>query len=373
MKILLIGNYPYLRSQSMDRFANILYKGLTINGHDVRLLKPIPILGRLAPRPTGVGKWLGYLDRFVLFPFMLIYISSWADIIHICDQANAVYFPIIHKPHIVTCHDMLAIHSAFGKFNENQISLTGTLYQKWILSSLKRVWHIACDSNKTYSDLVALAGRSNDNASVVPLGLNYAFRPMHRSESKKHLYQLGINDRFPFFLNVGGNLWYKNKEGLLRIFKHILTFSEPARPMLVLVGQKLDKKLKTLSINIGIYDHIYEVTDVSNEQLCSLYSSAKGLIFPSLAEGFGWPIIEAQACGCPVFTSNRPPMVEIGGKGAVYFNPLDEIGAAKIITKALLDEHKLKKEGYRNVSYFSTDIMLSNYRDCYKKALQKEL
>ena len=63
MKILLIGNYPYLKSQSMDRFASLLFNGLTSWGHDVRLLKPPPLIGRLRPSPTGLGKWLGYLDR----------------------------------------------------------------------------------------------------------------------------------------------------------------------------------------------------------------------------------------------------------------------------------------------------------------------
>lgn len=357
----------------MDRYASMLTNGLKRNGHQVILIKPKPILARIRPSAHGLGKWLGYLDRFIFFLFTLEKIQPWADIIHICDQANAVYVPIIHKPHVVTCHDLLAVRCALGEFKENQVSRIGIMYQKWILSGLKRAMHVACDSNKTYSDVITLTGRTNDNTSVIPIGLNYDFRPMNLDESRIHLKQLGMDNGHPFFLNVGGNFWYKNKEGLLRIFKHVLSFSESPKPMLVIVGQKLDTKLKTLSMKIGIYKHIREAQGVSNEQLCSLYSSAKGLIFPSLAEGFGWPIIEAQACGCPVFTSIRQPMIETGGKGAVYFDPLDEIGAAKKIIQALLNKDRLTEAGYRNASYFSTETMLSNYISCYRKVLCTEL
>jgi glycosyltransferase involved in cell wall biosynthesis len=57
---------------------------------------------------------------------------------------------------------------------------------------------------------------------------------------------------------------------------------------------------------------------VNNETLQAAYSVAKAFLFPSLAEGFGWPIIEAQACGCPVVTTDDAPMNEIGGPDAIY-------------------------------------------------------
>jgi len=72
MKILLIGNYPYLRSQSMDRFASLFFDGLKSCGPIVRLLKPPPVIGRLRPVPTGLGKWIGYINRFVFLTFALL-------------------------------------------------------------------------------------------------------------------------------------------------------------------------------------------------------------------------------------------------------------------------------------------------------------
>lgn len=91
MKILLIGNYENLRQQSMQRFAEMLRAGLTAAGHEVRLVRPPVWLGRLRRGETGLGKWIGYIDRFLLYPPLLRRQIRWADVVHICDQANAVY------------------------------------------------------------------------------------------------------------------------------------------------------------------------------------------------------------------------------------------------------------------------------------------
>jgi len=147
MKILLIGNYPYLYSKSMDKYANLLYDKLTERGHIVRLLKPFPILGKIKPSPIGLGKWLGYVDRFFLFIPSLKKAVSWADIIHICDQANAVYLPLVkEKPHVVTCHDVIAIQNACGDFYENTIKCfsqpdknKNKLVSNWIQTEVLRI------------------------------------------------------------------------------------------------------------------------------------------------------------------------------------------------------------------------------------------
>jgi glycosyltransferase involved in cell wall biosynthesis len=94
------------------------------------------------------------------------------------------------------------------------------------------------------------------------------------------------------------------------------------------------------------------------------------LIFPSLAEGFGWPIIKAQACSCPVFASNRKPMTEIGGDGTVYFDPEDESGAAEIINSSIKNKFQLIQRGFQNAANYTTEDMISGYIAEYQKALE---
>jgi len=370
MKVLLIGNYPFLKNHSMDRFAGVLDDQLRVAGHEVRLLKPPPFFGRLLPSTKGLGKWLGYLDRFLHFRLLLKKAIDWAEVVHICDQANAVYIPWLNgKPHVVTCHDMLAIRCSLWEIPEHTIGPTGRIYQRWILSGLKQARYVACVSETTYDDVIRLTGLKEGRVSVVRNGLNYPYRPMNAELASYHLEKIGIADTGPFFLHVGNNDWNKNRKGLLRIFYQFTRLALGNKLHLVLAGQGLTDDLRFLAQKIGISDRLREAPDVTNEQLCALYSTAEGLIFPSLAEGFGWPILEAQACGCPLFTTNRVPMTEIGGSAAVYFDPVDEVGAAEIIWKAIQNKVLFRERGYRNAMKYSTMAMISDYVNCYRLAL----
>ena len=104
-----------------------------------------------------------------------------------------------------------------------------------------------------------------------------------------------------------------------------------------------------LEVN-GIKDRVFTYQNVSHRQLCALYSNAIAMIFPSTHEGFGWPIIEAQACGCPVLTSDLPPMNEIGSDAARYFDPYDPLDMVNKILSSKFDE--MKSKGLVNASYY---------------------
>ncbi|MDG6998397.1 MAG: glycosyltransferase family 4 protein [Nitrososphaerota archaeon] len=372
MKVLLIGNYPLLHSQSMDRFAAMLEQGIRERGHEARLLRPKPRAGKIGETSKTAAKWLGYVDMFLLFKEDLKSALKWADVVHICDQANAVYVPWLGgKPHVVTCHDMIAVKSAIGDIPENNVKLTGRAYQKWILNSLKKAQHVACVSETTQSELVRLCGETQLETSVILNGLNYAYAPMSQEDQVKHLEELRVPPEWDFFLHVGGNSFYKNKLGVIGIFDRLLRDGRYAHYRLVMAGRGLLREIQKEAQTLGISGKIVEVNNPTNEQLRALYSSARGLIFPSLYEGFGWPIIEAQACGCPVFTSNRNPMIEIGGGGAVYVDPNDSAGAARVIADALGRTDGMVHLGYGNAKKFSASAMVDRYLELYDKILKR--
>jgi glycosyltransferase involved in cell wall biosynthesis len=188
---------------------------------------------------------------------------------------------------------------------------------------------------------------------------------MPREDAKKALRELGMDTDKPFFLHVGGNFFYKNRKGLLGIFAQILTFDGGRDYRLALVGSPMDKELRTLCQGYGIAGRVIEAGNISNQQLCALYSTAEAFIFPSLYEGFGWPIIEAQACGCPVFTSTRPPMTEVGGEGAGYFPVENEKMAAQVILDGLQRRDEMIRNGFRNARKFTTEAMVDGYIERY--------
>src|SRR5271154_5240663 len=139
MKVLLIGNYPLDGQESMLRFASTLKTGLTEQGVDTKLICAEPVVNRLQLTPYSLNKWLGYLDKYLFFSPRLSEHLDWADLVHICDQANSVYLPHLNRrPNLVTCHDLLAVRAALGEDTACRPSVTSRWLQKWILSSLKR-------------------------------------------------------------------------------------------------------------------------------------------------------------------------------------------------------------------------------------------
>ena len=103
---------------------------------------------------------------------------------------------------------------------------------------------------------------------------------------------------------------------------------QPPVPRLLFVGGALDAEMLAFIRDAGLEGQVAHLSDVSNEDLRAAYSLSAGLLFPSLQEGFGWPVLEAQSCGCPVFATGRKPMTELGGDAAVYFDPADVDAAA---------------------------------------------
>jgi glycosyltransferase involved in cell wall biosynthesis len=372
MKILLIGNYLNDRQESMQRFAAFMVKGLTEAGHEVRLLRPPSVAGQLWTSAEGVGKWLGYGDKFALFPLVLRCAVKNADVVHVCDHSSAIYTRYLESvPHIVTCHDLLGVRSALGEVPQNPTRWTGRKLQRLILKGLTRAQHIACVSDATRSDLLRLARISEQRVSRVYNSLHYPYSPMATYDAKLRLRKLSVEPSQPFILHVGGNQWYKNRLGVLRIFAVLRKFSTGRALKLVMVGEPWTKEMRDFISENGMGDLAMELTGVANEDLRALYSMATMMLFPSLYEGFGWPIVEAQACGCPVATSNQSPMDEVGGDAAIYIDPKAPESAAAILKQALERASCMRQPSIANAARFRTG-MIDSYLSLYHRVLKEK-
>lgn len=372
MRIALLANYLPDAQQSMQRFASLMETALSVQGHQVRVVRPAAYLGKWA-RSHSVRKWYGHLDKVILFPSLLKATAEWAEIVHICDHSNAFYVRHLrNKPHLVTCHDLLAIRSALNDTPGHETGWTGRRLQSMILRGLKRAQHIACVSEATRSDLLHIAPSMRKRVSRVYNGLNYPYRAMPSCEAKARIGRLdGRLSHRDFVLHAGGNQWYKNRLGVLDIFSRLRSREEEKDLMLVMAGKEWAEEMRAFVQRNNLGDSIVKVAEVSNEDLRALYSSAQLLLFPSLQEGFGWPIIEAHACGCPVATSNRAPMTEVGGDAAIYVDPDQPQSAAQIIAQALKNRPDLRKASLLNADRFQTDRMINGYVELYRFLLEK--
>jgi glycosyltransferase involved in cell wall biosynthesis len=368
--VLLIGNYPPDQQQSMQRFATMMLQGLHAAGVAAELMQPEPVWGGKMSRAPALNKILGYVYKFIVFPRRLkSKCASRPAIVHICDHSNAMYATAASGiPTVVTCHDLLAVRSALGESTDCRVSATGRFLQRWILRSLRRVSAIACVSGATLNDLRRLLGpgRTGTSDRVVALGLSFPYRRIPPAEVAARLATIkDLDPARPFVLHVGSNLVRKNRDGVLRIFARA---SGSWDAQLVVAGNALSPELNALARAIGVASAVVNVPDPPNELLEALYNGATALLFPSTFEGFGWPIAEAQACGCPVICSDIEPFQEVTAGSALMRDVRDEDGFAEDLLRLRQPEEREQwaAKSLRNAERFSTGRMIDGYVQLYR-------
>ena len=374
--VILIGNYPPDGQESMLRFANLLANGFRDRGMTVEVIAPQPILVAKNSKPgRGAAKWLAYVDKWVLFPITLRRIIRQrqrelgeGSHYHICDHSNAPYTAHLPKDRTaVTCHDVLAIRGALGYPDAYcTASRTGTLLQRWILKYLGGAQRVACVSRLTLSQLCELTGSNQPQPGwkVVHNAFNAEFGKIERAAAIRILEKNGIHIPQPFVLHVGSNLPRKNRRLLLQMSQKGSQFWEGH---ICFAGEPMDETLVEEARALGILDRTHSVAKPDHETLCALYSVAHAFVFPSLSEGFGWPLIEAQACGLPVVASKLEPLPEVSGGAALHADPHE----VQSFTNALrsLDDPALKQSliegGLKNSARFCVTPMVEKYLELH--------
>jgi glycosyltransferase involved in cell wall biosynthesis len=375
MRVLLIGNLPLDGQTSMLLFQAVIQREVARLGCEVRLVTPTPWLRRL-PWPRRLRKWAGYIDKFVFFPLALWRHARWADVVHVTDHSNAMYVPrVTSKPNIVTCHDVIAIQAALGMVPGWGVGWTGRLFQRLISQGLNSADAVACVSHLTRRDLLALGLAEEQRVSVVLNGLNAAFAPVSPEAAAPVLQKFGLAPQDRYVMHIGWDMARKNRITVLKTFIALQQRSAANSHAalinkLLFVGPELSPAMAELARASGVAEQVVAVQNVGHEELCALYSHAKALLFPSLQEGFGWPIIEAQTCGCPVFTSDLAPMNEIGGEAAVYVQPEDAEGLAAALEKAAPRLDEMRTLGLENASHYTSERMALGYIDTYRRVIE---
>ncbi len=368
-KILLIGNYEPDRQHSMLRYTDWLADLLAANGYQVVVERPAVRFGRLAGSNAGLVKWLGYLDKLVIFPWRLVRITYGRDLVHICDHSNAVYNRFIRGRAVVavTCHDLLAVRAALGEFKGQCVKFSGRLLQACVLSSLRRIRFVCCVSMATQQDFVRLAGDTHQRIVLIPNPV-IGFSPMAAPDVSSALRGLGDSVASPFLLHVGASAWYKNRDGVLALYARLRGKPRFVGFHLVFAGEELTPSMREFILQQDIGARVHVIRTPSPAILRALYCAAAALLFPSLQEGFGWPIVEAQACGCPVITSDREPMRSIGGGAALLIDPEKLDDAAEKIDRCW-DEFRDRGASIANAARFSERNSADGYLAFYKSIL----
>lgn len=389
MKIVFFTHPGFLRSNSMPRFTRLLADGMEERGHEIKLWSPKPFFFSI-PAPELLKKWLGYIDQFIVFPAKVkkdLKACSTDTIFVFIDQALGPWVPLVSKRvHIIHCHDFLAQRSAFGEVPQNPVSWTGKTYQAMIRRGFRKGKNFISVSKKTREDLHEFLRVKPDFSEVVLNGLNFPFEALNPGEARKQLSEkINLELLSSYILHVGGNQWYKNRKGVIELYSAWREKYQVAIPLL-LVGPEPNKKLIEEHSRNPYNENIHFLTGLDNREVNYAYSGASVFLFPSFAEGFGWPIAEAMASGCPVITTDEAPMNEVAGKAGFYISRRpskeedlnqwkDEASEVihEVITLSSEERKSVIEAGLQNVRRFNSETTLDRIEVIYKEMIASRM
>jgi glycosyltransferase involved in cell wall biosynthesis len=384
LRLVVFCHPPFLGSQSMPRFAAMLQSAYQARGHQVEQWAPRARAHKLLGH-TRWAKWAGYIDQYLLFPLevrLKLRRQAANTLFVFCDQALGPWVPLVkHRPHVVHAHDLLALRSALGLIPENPTSGSGRLYQKFIRKGFQAAQRFICISEKTKSDLQEFGHVPAAHCDVAYNGLNYPYQPMPAAQALQQLMDAGLPATPEgMLLHVGGNQWYKNTDGLIHLYAQYA--KSQARPLpLWLISPPPNATIRQALAEVPPQGKVHFFQGLNNLTLQAAYASARTFIFPSLAEGFGWPIVEALACGCPVLTTGEAPMTEVGGQAAHYLRrrrhdePVSSWaaeGAAllnNMLTMPASEREQRQQQGTSWASRFQADKTIDTYLRVYEQVL----
>lgn len=385
MNIVFLTHPSFLGSLSMPRYAGYLMNGMRARGHTVDLWSPEAHAYNW-PAPASAKKWLGYTDQYLLFPQTVKQRMKQLPkdtLFVLTDHALGPYVPLVaDRPHVVHCHDFLAQRSALGELSENPTSWTGQRYQQFIRNGYTKGRHFISISSATQQDLHRFLGKTPSTSEIVYNGLLTTYTPNLDPIQPKHELQreLSIDLSAGFLLHVGGNQWYKNRLGVIKLYEAWRAGASTSCPLL-LAGPAPTQSLQAYCTQSSVSRDIHFVTNASDSLIKRLYQNATLLLFPSLAEGFGWPIIEAMASGCLVLTTDAAPMTEVAGEAAFLIprqtpdQPIDDwaISAAEqidhIFGLTTSGRSAAVAAGLLNVLRFNPDTQLDQIERFYERVI----
>jgi glycosyltransferase involved in cell wall biosynthesis len=387
MNLVIFCHPPYLRSKSMPRFAQMLQTSFEALGHQVTMMAPQARFHKLFAGHR-YAKWGGYIDQYLIFPIQVrrsLATTSADTIFVLADQALGPWMPLLKdRPHVVHVHDLLNLRSALGEGPGHVTSFSGRIYQRYIRRGFRKARHFISVSKKTRDDLHKYGEVEALTSEVVYNGLNYPYSPVAESLAYQKLREAGLPAAAGgMLLHVGGGQWYKNQGGLIALYSRYA--AEVANPLpLWCIGPEPNGSNARKIREVPAAGRILFFQNLDGETLQAAYSYARAFLFPSFAEGFGWPLIEAQACGCPVITTDEPPMNEIAGTAARYIPrllPGADIHAwalhgatvlREVLALSAAQRQEVVERGRDWFKRFETASAIARYLEIYQRILDTE-
>lgn len=264
-------------------------------------------------------------------------------IVHVTGDVHYAILGAWFNLRILTIHDLAFMH-------QNKGVKRSILKWLWIILPVRFAHRITVVSEATKKDLLNYTKVDLQKITIIPNFVSEIYRPV--ADQK-------FNPIQPNILQVG-TAFNKNIDRLTEALSNI--------PCTFTVIGKLDE-LQKANLQKFKINYVNKL-DLSKADLYQEYAKASLLTFVSTIEGFGMPIIEAQACGLPVITSNCSSMPEVAGDAALQIDPLDVTAIQNGILALINNENlrnELVKKGFENIKRFSKEKVIAQYDSLYKE------
>ncbi len=271
-----------------------------------------------------------------------------ADIHHVVGDVHYLALGLPSEKLVLTIHDCAALERLNGWRRE-------ALRQLWFVQPMRRAAVVTTISKTSKEELRRWVGSLADKVVVIPNCVRAEFRPDFKP----------FDQEFPVVLQVGTG-WNKNVVGVARGLAGI-------RCRLEIVGELENSQRAALDSTHIAYK---ELGRISDDELLQAYRRCDLVVFASLYEGFGLPILEAQAIGRPVVTSNLSSMPEVSGGGALLVDPSDSQAIHGAVTQLISDptlRADLVQAGFDNVARFRPESVARRYEAVYAQVLSNQV
>jgi len=317
-------------------------------------------------RVTGLSpQWLARIWHRLRLPVPIELFIGRVDLFHATDFVLPPTLPGTKT--ILTVHDL-----SFLRVPETASPRLRRYLERVVPRSVYQTDHVIADSQATKDDLMEYYGIKSDKVTVLLSGIHPSYKPVDNAVRLMTMRRKYAIPDISYILSVGTVQPRKNYSRMIQALRQLR--DQGYSHHLVIAGGKgwLEDEMYRVIEETDMSDRVHLIGFVDDEDLPSLYSAADCIGFPSLYEGFGFPILEGMACGTPVVTSNRSSLPEVAGDAALLVNPFDtnEIAAAfrRILSEETLRKH-LITSGFEQVKKFTWKQSAQELRQIYQQVL----
>jgi glycosyltransferase involved in cell wall biosynthesis len=287
-----------------------------------------------------------------------------ADVVHSLASTGPATGRVVR---VTTIHDL-----NYKLVPDTHFGVRGLGMRLLVPLAARRSQRVLVDAESTREDLQRHLGIPRGKVDVAPLAARVQPESTATPEAELRT-RLELGDR-PLVLSLSAKRPHKN---LPRLFRALAALEPKRRPALVVPGYPTphEEELRVLADQLGIAELVRMPAWLPADDLEGLYRAAACVVFPSLYEGFGLPVLEAMARGVPVACARRSSLPEVAGDAALLFDP-EDVGAIRAAMASLLGDaalaERLRAAGRERAARFSWDRTAELTAECYRRALAQE-